>query len=722
MAGELAREGARGDDDQARGLTRRVAGIQRRRRWVALTTLGAMLASSAFVLLAPPRFTGVAKVLLGNQESSLAKPDTALGFDPAATIDDAAVQSQAEAVATADLARKALDKLGLAKNPEFGGNGKANQRAVDTFRSRLTVSAAPRSRVLRIEFVSRDPEFAARAADTVAEVYLQSQTEAKAEAARAAEARLAQKIEELRAKVADADARVAAFRTELGLLAGANGQTVSAEQLSDLDAQLAAARAAEAAATAKAELMRKLEREGRLEDAPASIADESMRRFVEQRVALKAEIAEASRTLLPLHPRMKELAAQLAGLDAQIRDAAAKKVRVFENDARLAVDQVASLGATLAQQSKSVAAGAADDVRRRVLDMEAKAARDELESTLQKYREAEARDADTAAADARVIAAAEPPRAPTFPKAWQTVLLATLAGFFVSTGVAAAAALASGESQRDRARAAPAFVPARSAPRVEEPAPPTALASAEPNPPEREAPKGVEGRPSLDGPKGVEGRPSVSEPRGVEGRPSVDGLSAAGALESPEALAERLTRSKAKGDLVVLIAGRRSGRALEIALETARRLAAGGATLLVDLGATQDWFADILDREERDEVEVPGLADLIGGRADFGEVIRRDLSSSLDVISSGGALSGDALDDVFAALASTYARIVLHASDWRSAPGRAAADIADAVVVVAPAARLRRAVDEAQESLGDAGPEILGFGTRQPRPALEEVG
>ncbi len=37
-----------------------------------------------------------------------------------APIDDAAVQSQAEAVATVSLANRAIDKLGLATNPEFG--------------------------------------------------------------------------------------------------------------------------------------------------------------------------------------------------------------------------------------------------------------------------------------------------------------------------------------------------------------------------------------------------------------------------------------------------------------------------------------------------------------------------------------------------------------------------------------------------------------------------
>ena len=66
-------------------------------------------------------------------------------------------------------------------------------------------------------------------------------------------------------------------------------------------------------------------REGRLDEVQDLANDESLRRFAETRVTLKAEIAEAARTLLPEHPRMKELNGQLAELDFQIRLAAARR-------------------------------------------------------------------------------------------------------------------------------------------------------------------------------------------------------------------------------------------------------------------------------------------------------------------------------------------------------------------------------------------------------------
>ena len=246
----------------------------------------------------------------------------------------------------------------------------------------------------------------------------------------------------MRAKVAEADAKVEAFRSASGLLAGANGLTAPSQQLAEITTQIASARAAQSAAAAKAQMLREMLRAGRLDAVPDFVKDESLRRYAETRVTLKSQIAEESRTLLPGHPRMKELSGQLAGLDEEIRAAAGKSVRGFEDEARLAGEQVSNLEGLIAKQSKTVAAGNADEVRLRALELDAKTAREQLESYIDKYREASARDADDATpANARVIATAQEPLSPSFPKKLPTILLATLAGFLLSAGIVVARAL-----------------------------------------------------------------------------------------------------------------------------------------------------------------------------------------------------------------------------------------------------------------------------------------
>ena len=146
--------------------------------------------------------------------------------------------------------------------------------------------------------------------------------------------------------------------------------TVPNQRLAEINSQIAAARATQSAASAKAQVLREMLRSGRLDAVPDVARDNSLRKYAEARVALKAEIAEESRTLLPGHPRMKELSGQLAGLDEEMRDAAAKAVRGYEDEARLTGDQVKSLERAVEDESKALASTDSDQVQLQSLELE----------------------------------------------------------------------------------------------------------------------------------------------------------------------------------------------------------------------------------------------------------------------------------------------------------------------------------------------------------------
>ena len=58
-------------------------------------------------------------------------------------------------------------------------------------------------------------------------------------------------------------------------------------------------------------------------------------RLVEQRVRVERQIAELSATLLPAHPRMKQLNAELAGLNRQIQSEVEKIADGLEREAKV---------------------------------------------------------------------------------------------------------------------------------------------------------------------------------------------------------------------------------------------------------------------------------------------------------------------------------------------------------------------------------------------------
>jgi polysaccharide biosynthesis transport protein len=696
MSGESVNR--REESEDALDLPRLWRSVVRRKYWIIVPTILAFAAALAVIALVPPRYTGVAKVLLENQESYFTKPEKAPSEQPA-TIDDEAVQSLAETIASTALAHKAVAKLDLASRPEFAQSAAPSlmetvmsllglnkrqpgrtmdDRLVDSFLSHLSAFPIPKSRVIQIEFVSQDPEFAARGANVVAQLFLDSQEQAKKDAAKTAGAWLSGKITELRAKVADDDAKVEAFRAQSGLLSTGANQTASSQQLADINTQLASARSAQATAQAKAQMLRSLMRQGKLAEDPDLARDDTLRRLSEQLVSLKAQIAQESRTLLPEHPRIKELQAQLNELQSQVRLAAEKTARALENDARLAGDQVASLTATLAAQAKTVAAGNEDDIQLRALQLDANAARDQLESYVQKYREAVARDADNAApADARIIAPANEPRTPTFPKKLPTLLLGTLAGLLLSAGVVVSRALLEGGED---------------APIVRRSTVSEQVVKEEVSPaPAKTAPSSAS-RPVL---------PLLEHDNEID-----EAAKRADFAKIDDLVAHVIGRAKPDETSFAMIVDAGDGAAHSVALELGRKLSSRGRAVLVNLGPS-DAFVDILRHDGEAPSHILGLGDVLADDADFEHSLYRDAASQLDVIPAGvRAPVSEGLDEVLVALAETHDFVVVHASSWRNEVALTTAELIREVVVAAISSNLSTDLSRAEEQI-DA--KLLSF-------------
>ncbi|MGH6676160.1 MAG: GumC family protein, partial [Xanthobacteraceae bacterium] len=379
-----------------------------RGKWKILRpTLLVALVALAVVQVIPPKYLSESRILIESRDNIFLRPDADKDLIDRNTVDDETVTSQVQLVLSRDLARDVIAKLDLEKKPEFNPalNGISpikivfgrlglikdpsrmtpEERVLEAYYDRLTVYAIDKSHVIVIDFLSHDPELAAKVANTIADEYLARQRTAKQDQARIAVKFYSGEIETLQKKVADAEAKVAAFTANSNLLQGPNNTTLSAQQLGDINAQLAGARAQEADAEAKAKIIRQMLNSGQPIESSDILNSELILRLSEQRVTLRAELAEQSISLGARHPRIKELKAQIADLDQQIRAEATSIARSFENDAKIASARVDSLTAAF-DQIKTQAAGSNErDVELRALQRDAKAQRDLLESYLAKY-------------------------------------------------------------------------------------------------------------------------------------------------------------------------------------------------------------------------------------------------------------------------------------------------------------------------------------------------
>ena len=642
--------------------------LWRKRYAILRPTIVVALFTFAVVTVIPPKYQSEARVLVVGRDNVFLRPDADKDVIDRGIVDQETVVSQTQLILSRDLASEVIAKLKLNELPEFdpalGGvsliktllsffgitrNPMAmtpEERVLEAYYDRLTVFPVEKSRVIVIGFLSENPELAARVANAIADGYLKRLQEATQDQARSAGTWLSGEIEQMRKKVADAEAKVEAFRAKSNLLVGPNNTTLSVQQLGDLNTQLAAARAQKSDAGAKARLIRDMLKSGEPIESSDILNSELIRRLSEQRVTLRAQLAEQSSSLLGNHPRIKELRAQLADLDIQIRKEAEILARSLENDAKLADARVAAQLSTFDQLKSQAVTSNEDDVQLRALERDAKSQRDLLESYLAKYREATARDTIASApSDARVISRATVSNVPAYPKKLPTVLIATLATLVLCSGLVLTRELLASPS----------------------------VGAA--NAPLRRRQFGQRTGAGLV--TGASVGADVADAAEQAGRlPSAEALAArlrsvvpGGApvglpVSAIEEFAHNLHQVGVAGSQMAFFAAAPDLDAGGVALRFARALVQTGQqdtrVVLVALGAD-----DAAIREISSDPSAPGLAELIAGTASFGDIITKDRASGLNLIAAGASrgalLAAPGMSRNFAALAHAYPHLVIDA-------------------------------------------------------------
>jgi len=614
--------------------------LWRKKWWVLAPTLLVVAIAAVAVNIVTPRYKSEARALIESRENVFLRPEAEKRNDRA-IVDQEAVTSRVQLVLSRDVARQVIRQLKLGELPEFDtllrgvspvahmlqvlGLAKdplrmtPEERVLDSYYDRLNVYAVDKSRVIAVEFQSYDPDLAARAANAVVDDFVALQLATQQEETRGAGRWLAGEIEVLRQKVADAEAKVEEFRSKSNLFVGTNNTTLTAQQLGELNSQLAAARSQKADAEAKAKFIRDTLKSGKSLESADFLNSELIRRLSEQLATLRGQYAEQSSTLLDNHPRIKELKAQITDLDRQLRTEAERLARALENDARIAGARVEALSENLGQVKQQAASTNEQDIQLRAYEREAKAQRDLLESYLAKYREVTSRDSLGAVpSDVRVISRAIVSNTPFFPKKVPIVLIAGLAMLLIASGF-----IVTGQLM--------AAMPARAA----------AAAAHEDPYFERDDPR----------------LHHVADEVPV----APEAMAEAAAAEDIANLARDIAASPDAGRRIVVVGAQRHIGTTLTALALARDLARDARVVVVDLAFAHPNLAAVAI-----DPGAPGIADLVRGGASFGAIITRDRDSRAHIVPAGrggpdnaAILASDRIGVALDALGRTYDHVII---------------------------------------------------------------
>ncbi len=441
---------------------------RRKRLIIGLTLLAAAIAFAA-VNFVTPRYKSEARVLIETRDNIFLRPEAERTGERSATVDQEAVTSQVQLILSRGLALDVIRKLKLGEKPEFDPvlrgpsvirtvlgmlglvkdpmSQTPEERVLKSYMDRLVAFQVDKSRVIAIEFESQDPELAAQVVNAIADSYLVLQQTARQEQTREAADFFAGEIEKLRQSVADAEAKVEQYRSTTNLMIGTNNTTLSSQQLGDINAQVASARAQKSDAESKARIIRDALKRG--------AATEILRRHelgaVAPPVRAAGDTAGATRGAVVHAARPASADQGVAGADRRSFDGrCAPRPNVSRSPSRTTPNAcgrpaaIAHRDARPAQEAgrrrrtSRTSSCARSSARRR-------SQRDLLESYLAKYREATARDNIGASSpEARIISRGIVSNTPSWPKKVPTVLIASLGMFTLAVGFILTGQLMSG--------------------------------------------------------------------------------------------------------------------------------------------------------------------------------------------------------------------------------------------------------------------------------------
>jgi exopolysaccharide transport family protein len=646
------------------------------KNWVRILVVALIVTGLAFAFasLATPAYKAETKLLIETRESVYTRPS--IGNDADRPILDAeSIASQVEMISSTDILKQVATKLDLSRLPEFdeaAGMGTLGrflviagvksdpneippeERVLKAMRNKLKVYPVERSRVIVIEFSSEDPKLAAEIPNAIAEAYISVQGDAKIQSNSAATDWLAPEIADLSKRVRDAEAKVANYRAQSGLLMGGNNSVLATQQLSELSTELSRVRANRASAEATADSVRNALRGGGSLDAfPEVLSSSLIQRLREQQVQLKSNIADLSTTLLDNHPRIRALKSQLTDLDSQIRNEAQKVLKGLTTEAQTARMRENQLVADLNELKAESARAGDEQVELNALEREATAQRQLLESYMTRFREASSRqDRNYMPVDARVFSPAVTPSEQYFPKVLPIVGAAFAASLLIMAVITLLQELFSGRAMRPASGSRLERVE-----QVEMPATARQVADVEPvvdhvepmPEPVAEAPAYA---PSVSWPAEL---PAFVEPEAEVREEPV--RSVLGEIDVEKA-AEKLIAS---GSTRAIFVSPQGDEAAASSVLVAREVAdAGLRVLLLDMTASGAASRPMLDSGL-----LPGITNLLASEAQFSDVIHADHYSDCHVIPVGTAdpvramRAADRLPIIMQSLTTAYDLVVV---------------------------------------------------------------
>lgn len=208
-------------------------------KWGLLLAVAFSLLAGVYLHFAEPVYSARSVLMISARKIRVLDQQSILGDLP---IDSAAIESQVQVLRSENLAKRVIDQLDLADDPDFMKPSLLGRlidgaisfwpwpemlstkrtdlseipptdKLIEAFRRRLSVSRVGISYVIEVRFDSTDPQRAADVANAVATLYVEDERSIKAEAARLASDWLLERVQQLKSAAIEEERKSLDYRT-----------------------------------------------------------------------------------------------------------------------------------------------------------------------------------------------------------------------------------------------------------------------------------------------------------------------------------------------------------------------------------------------------------------------------------------------------------------------------------------------------------------------------
>jgi polysaccharide biosynthesis transport protein len=323
-----------------------------------------------------------------------------------------------------------------AQNDERGSLSLAGDDAHDAvmegvteaFLKQLEVGPSGQSYAISVAFTSVDPKTAARVANTMVELYVEHQLEAKQAATTGALDWLTHRLNELREQLVQSERAASEYRVQNELAARGDGLEFSDEELAALTQELIRAQAERLATQAKLDRIRQVRSSGHnLDSIPEVMMSPIIADLRQQEMEMLRAEAQLSQEYGPRHPTMMQIQADKDKVAARANAEIRNIIGSLENQVATIQVREQTLQASLARAKTASTGKSRAEIQLRLLDGEVESTRTLYTMLLDRFKELTAQS-ELLEPGVQVISAAALPLKPSAPQ----VKLITGAGFMGS--------------------------------------------------------------------------------------------------------------------------------------------------------------------------------------------------------------------------------------------------------------------------------------------------